>query len=331
MSRSATVPSTALTFANGGGYGHRMPLDPQAKQLLDQMAAMGTPPFESLAVPEARQLMDSMKALMGEPEAIAHCEDLRLPGPAGTIPARLYRPAASGPLPLLVYFHGGGWVLGGLESHDGVCRSLANQAGCAVLAIDYRLAPEHRYPAAVDDCCAALVWAAAHAAELGADPNRIAIGGDSAGGNLTAVVALRARDQGGPRLRLQLLIYPVTDHSFDTASYAENANGYLLTKGAMVWFWNHYLGDDAGTDPSASPLRAQDLSGLPPALVITAEYDPLRDEGEAYARRLREAGVPTTLTRYDGMIHGFFAMGPLLAQGAKAVAEAAAALRRAFA
>ncbi|MCW5891990.1 MAG: alpha/beta hydrolase [bacterium] len=308
-----------------------MALDPQAKQLLDQMAAMGTPPLESLPVADARLLMESMRGLMGEPEPIAHVEDRTVPGPGGTIPARLYRPAGDAPLPLLVYYHGGGWVLGGLESHDGVCRSLANQAGCAVLSIDYRLAPEHRYPAAADDCYAALVWAAANAAALGADPTRLAIGGDSAGGNLTAVTAIQARDRGGPRVRLQLLVYPVTDHSYDTASYAENADGYFLTKAAMVWFWNHYLGGDAGTAATASPLRAADLAGLPPALVITAEFDPLRDEGESYARRLREAGVPTTLTRYDGMIHGFFTMGPLLGQGARAVAESAAALRAALA
>lgn len=308
-----------------------MPLDPQAKQLLDQMAAMGTPPLDSLPVPEARLLMDSMRGLMGDPEPIAHVAEQTIPVADGTIPARLYRPAADAPLPLLVYFHGGGWVLGGLESHDGVCRSLANQAGCAVLSIDYRLAPEHRYPTAAEDCYAALLWAAGHAAELGADPTRLAVGGDSAGGNLSAVVAILARDRKGPRLRFQLLIYPVTDHGYDTPSYVENADGYFLTRSAMVWFWNHYLGDAAGTDPLASPLRCPDLQGLPPALVVTAEYDPLRDEGEAYAKRLREAGVPTTLTRYHGMIHGFFTMGPLLDQGKRAVEESATALRAAFA
>jgi acetyl esterase len=317
---------------NAAAYRRDMPLDPQAKQLLDQMTAMGTPPLDSLPVPDARLLMESMRGLMGDPEPIAHVEERAIPVPdGGTIPARLYRPSAPGPLPLLVYFHGGGWVLGGLESHDGVCRNLANQAGCAVLSIDYRLAPEHRYPTAAEDCWTALVWAAAHANELGADPARIAIGGDSAGGNLTAVVALLARDRKGPRLRFQLLIYPVTDHSYETPSYTENADGYFLTRSAMVWFWNHYLGDDAGTDRLASPLRCPDLTGLPPALVVTAEYDPLRDEGEAYAKRLREAGVPTTLTRYDGMIHGFFTMGPLLDQGKRAVEESAKALRAAFA
>ncbi len=308
-----------------------MPLDPQAKLLLDQMASMGTPPLQAMSVPEARAFIDSMRAFTGDVEPVAHVEDLTIPGPAGAISARLYRPAASGPLPLLVYFHGGGWVIGGLESHDGLCRTLANAAGCAVLAIDYRLAPEHKFPAAVDDCYAAAAWAVANAATLGADPTRVAVGGDSAGGNLTAVVTQLARDRKGPPLRFQLLIYPATDAGYDTPSYHENATGYFLELEGMRWFYDHYLGGDADrADPRASPLRATDLRGLPPALVITAEFDPLRDEGEAYAARLRDADVPVTLTRYDGMIHGFFGMGPLLDQGKRAVAEAAAALRAAL-
>jgi len=308
-----------------------MALDPQAKLLLDQMASMGTPPLQAMAVPDARTMMESMSGLIGEGEAVAHVEDRRIPGPAGAIPVRLYRPEATGPLPLLVYFHGGGWVLGGLASHDVVCRSLANAAGCAVLAIDYRLAPEHTFPAAVDDCYAAASWAVANAKSLDADPARVAIGGDSAGGNLTAVVAQLARDRGGPALRFQLLVYPATDACTDTPSYRENATGYFLELEGMRWFYDHYLpaGVDR-TDPRASPMRTADLRGLPPALVITAEFDPLRDEGEAYAARLREAGVPVTLTRYDGMIHGFFAMGTLLDRSKQAVAEAAAALRAAL-
>jgi acetyl esterase len=306
-----------------------MALDPQARALLDQLASMGGGPLSSYPVEGARQLMDAMVAMSGTGPEVAHVEDRSIPGPAGTIPARLYRPAGDA-LPLLVYFHGGGWVLGGLASHDAVCRALANAAGCAVLAVDYRLAPEHRYPAAADDCYAATVWAVANARTLGADPARVAIGGDSAGGNLTAVTALRARDQGTPPLRFQLLIYPVTDHGFDTASYRDNAEGYLLTHGDMVWFWNHYLGDGDGAEPYASPLRATDLRGLPPALVITAGFDPLRDEGEAYAKRMQDAGVPVTLTRYDGMIHGFFGMGAQLDKAKAAVDEAARALRAAF-
>jgi acetyl esterase len=308
-----------------------MPLDPQARMLLDQMQSMGTPPLHTMSVPDARQLMESMNVLIGAGEEVQHVEDRELPGPAGPIPARLYRPAGNGPLPLLVYFHGGGWVLGGLASHDNVCRSLANGAGCAVLAIDYRLAPEHRFPAAVDDCYAATVWAAANAEALGCDPKRIAVGGDSAGGNLAAVISQIAHDRGTPGLRFQLLAYPATDAAYDTASYRENATGYLLELEDMHWFYDHYLDAVADrSDPRASPLRARDLRGLPPALVITAEFDPLRDEGEAYAGRLREAGVPVTLHRYDGMIHGFFSMGPLLDQGKQAVAEAVAALRAAF-
>ena len=308
-----------------------MPLDPQARMLLDQMQSMGTPPLHTMSVPEARQLMESMNVLIGAGEEVEHVEDREVPGPAGPIPARLYRPAGHGPLPLLVYFHGGGWVLGGLASHDTVCRSLANGAGCAVLAIDYRLAPEHRFPAAVDDCYAATVWAAANAAALGCDAKRIAVGGDSAGGNLAAVISQIARDRETPALRFQLLVYPATDAGYDTASYRENATGYFLELEDMHWFYNHYLDSVAdGSDPRASPLRARDLGGLPPALVITAEFDPLRDEGEAYAGRLREAGVPVTLHRYDGMIHGFFSMGPLLDQGKQAVAEAVAALRAVF-
>jgi acetyl esterase len=303
-----------------------MALDPQARAFLDQIASMGGGPLSSYPVEGARQLMDAMAAMSGPGEAVAHVEDRRVPGPAGDIPVRLYRPDGDS-LPLLVYFHGGGWVLGGLGTHDALCRSLTNAAGCAILAVDYRLAPEHRYPAAADDCYAATVWAVANARTLDADPARVAIGGDSAGGNLAAVTALRARDQGTPPLKFQLLVYPVTDHAYATASYRENADGYLLTQGDMVWFWDHYLGDDDGSDAYASPLRAKDLSGLPPALVITAGFDPLRDEGEAYARRLKDSGVTVTLTRYDGMIHGFFGMGAQLDKGKAAVVEAARFLR----
>jgi len=309
-----------------------MPLDPQAKAFLDQMATMTGPPLHALPVADARALMQAMVAMSAPNDLpLASVENRTIPGPAGAIPVRLYTPTGGGSLPLLVYFHGGGWVLGGLDTHDTPCRELAHGAGCAVLSVDYRLAPEHRFPAAADDCYAAVVWAAANASAIGIDAARIAVGGDSAGGNLTCVTALQARDKGGPALRFQLPVYPVTNHSFDTPSYRENATGYLLDTDAMAWFWGHYLATERdGEHPYASPLRAADLGGLPPALVITAEFDPLRDEGEAYAKRLREAGVPTELRRYDGMIHGFFGMSAIMDKAKAAIADASAALRRAF-
>ena len=309
-----------------------MPLDPQAKALLDQMVAMGGPPLHTLSVPDARTLMVALAGMSGTRDLpLAKVEDRTIPGPAGAIPVRVYTPHGTGPLPLLVYFHGGGWVIGNLDTHDGVCRELAHGAGCVVMSVDYRLAPEHKFPAAAEDCYAAVAWAGAHASEIGADPTRIAVGGDSAGGNLTCVAALMARDKGGPRLCFQLPIYPATSHALDMPSYRENATGYLLETEAMVWFWGHYLPTHAdGEHVYASPLRAKDLGGLPPAFVITAEFDPLRDEGEAYAKRLQEAGVPTRLRRFDGMIHGFFGMSGIMDQAKTAIAESCASLRQAF-
>jgi len=309
-----------------------MPLDPQTRAMLDQLAAAGTAPLDTLSVAEARAFMDSMRALQGPPAPLPVVRDVAIAGAAGTIPARLYRPQEGGTLPLLVYFHGGGWVIGNLEGYDNVCRDLAAKTGSAILSVDYRLAPEHRFPAAADDCFAATAWARASAAALGIDPARIAVAGDSAGGNLAAVTALMARDRGGPPLRFQLLIYPVTCGRMDTPSYRDNAEGYLLTRDAMTWFWGHYTPRAADRElPYAAPLRAADLRGLPPALVLTAEFDPLRDEGEAYAARLREAGVPTTLRRYDGQIHGFFTMGALIDRAVAALDETATALRAALA
>jgi acetyl esterase len=309
-----------------------MPLDPQAKVLLDQFAAVGGQPLSSMSVADARRLMEVLSSMRAAPPPIRSTEDRRIPGPAGEIPIRIYTPNGTAPFALLVYFHGGGWVLGGIETHDGICRELANGAGCVVVSVDYRLAPEHKFPAAAEDCYAATAWAAAHAAELGADAQRVAIGGDSAGGNLTAVVAQMARDRKGPPLAFQLLIYPVTDAAFGTASYRDNAEGYLLTTADMHWFWDHYLTGAADREnPYASPLRATSLAGLPPALVITAEFDPLRDEGEQYAHRLEEAGVPARLSRYDGMIHGFFGMTNMLDKAKAAVGEATATLKLGFA
>ncbi len=233
---------------------------------------------------------------------------------------------------MLVFFHGGGWVIGDLETPDGTCRALANRAGCVVVSVDYRLAPENKFPAAPQDTYAATQWVAANAASIHVDPARIAVGGDSAGGNLAAVTAQMARDRGGPRLVFQLLVYPVIDGACDTASYRDNAEGYLLTKDMMRWFWNHYVRDAEDLfNPIASPLRARSLKGLPPALVQTAEFDPLRDEGEAYAAQLKQAGVPVRLTRYNGMIHGFFGMASVMDRAKTAIDEAGAALRSAFA
>jgi acetyl esterase len=308
-----------------------MALDPQARAILDQMAEMGGPPIDELSAAEARRASEALAAMQGVGEPVAIVEDRTLPGPGGDIPIRIYTPAGKGPLPLLVYFHGGGWVIGKIETSDALCRALTNAAGCIVISVDYRLAPEHPFPAAVDDAYHATLWIAANAAGFGGDPSRIAVGGDSAGGNLAAVVAQIARERGKPAISFQLLIYPVTDAACDTPSYGENADGYFLTRSAMQWFWNHYTrSNDDRTHPHASPLRADNFAGLPAALVITAEFDPLRDEGELYAERMRAAGVPVQLTRYEGMIHGFFAMGAMIDQGKIAMQQSAAALRKAF-
>jgi acetyl esterase len=293
------------------------------------MAALGAPPLHTLSVEDARA---AMLMPIGEPRTIGCVEDREIAGPAGKIPIRIYRPEGKGPFPVLVFFHGGGWVLGNIESHDTVCRELTHAADCITVSVDYRLAPEHKYPAAPEDCYAATRWAVENASSFNGDSTRVAIGGDSAGGNLTAVVALMARDRGGPKLAYQLLIYPVTDHyTRNKPSYEENGEGYFLTKDAMVWFWDYYVSsEDEAKQPYVSPLLAQELNGLPPAMVITAEYDPLRDEGELYAARLREAGVPVTLKRYEGMIHGFVSMHEVLDGGKQALVDSAAGLRAAF-
>ncbi|MHB8574629.1 MAG: alpha/beta hydrolase [Dehalococcoidia bacterium] len=305
-----------------------MPLDPQAKVLIDQMAALGLPPLHTLSAAEARAQMLARRAAMPAGASLAQVEDRTAPGPAGAIPVRIYVPEGDGSLPVIAYFHGGGWVIGNIESHDWACRELAHASGCIVVSADYRLAPEHKFPAAAEDAYAATVWVAENASSFGGDATRLAVAGDSAGGNLAS---LMARDRGGPGLAFQLLIYPVTDFDLTTPSYSENAQGYSLTRDSMVWFWNQYLnGEHEAKHPHASPLQAEDLTGLPPALVITAEYDPLRDEGEKYAARLKAAGVAVTLTRYDGMIHGFFSMAHLLDKGRAAIDQSGAALREAL-
>lgn len=308
-----------------------MPLDPQAQIILDRMAALGVRPAHTVSVEEARRMLQVARAAGEVVEAVARIEDRVIAGPGGDLPLRIYWPDEAGPLPILIGIHGGGWIRGDLDTYDATCRALCRQAGCLVVSVDYRLSPEARFPAALDDVEAALHWVANHAAELGGDPGRVAVGGDSAGGNLAAALALRNRDRGGPPIAFQLLVYPVTERNFETDSYRENAEGYFLTRDAMRYYWDLYLSDPADAlNPYAAPLRAPDLTGLPPALVITAEFDPLRDEGRAYAARLQAAGVPVEERCYPGMFHGFFSRTAEIDLAREAVAQAAAALRAAF-
>lgn len=308
-----------------------MPLDPQVKTFLEQMAAQGAPPISEQTVEQARETAAAFTQLALPPMPVASVEDRRIPGPQGEIPVRIYTPEGTGPFPGIVFTHGGGWVIMNIETHDGICRAIANQAGAVVVSVDYRLAPEHKYPAAAEDAYAALEWVAESAAGLAVDPARLGVAGDSAGGNLAAAAALMARDRGGPPLGFQALLFPVLDHNFETRSYADNAEGYLLTRDSMVWFWNQYLpSPDRGREPYASPLRAGDLAGLPPAYIVTAEFDPLRDEGEAYAKALEAAGVPVELVRYDGQVHDFILMGAVLPQAATAVSAIATAAKKAL-
>ena len=307
-----------------------MPLDPQAKQILDMMAAAGMGNLTEGTAQEVRARSEAMPRIPG-PE-VAAVADHKIAGPLGDIPVRVYTPEGVGAKPAIVWFHGGGWVIGSVDGSDGSVRGLANATGCVMVSVDYRLAPETKFPGPAEECFAATKWVAENAAMLGVDASRIAVGGDSAGGNLAAAVAQMAKARGGPGLGFQLLVYPVTDFAFDTPSYTENAEGLLLTQEGMRWFWDHYLSSPAdGANPMASPARATDLSGLPPAHVITAEFDPLRDEGEAYAAKLRAAGVAATCTRYDGMIHGFFGMTAAVDKAKEAVAESAARVRSTFA
>ncbi len=303
-----------------------MPVDPAIQQVLDGVAAMPSPTaLEEMSPSEARSLMDEMAAIFAGPEV--DTEDRTIPGPGGDIPVRIYRPEGDGPFPVVVFFHGGGFVIGSIASHDATCRSLCQKSGAVFVSVEYRLAPEQPFPAAPEDCYAATRWVSEHDAELGVNPSRLAVVGDSAGGNLAAVVCLMAKERGGPPIAFQALVYPVTDH-VETASRSENAKGYLLTTAAMDWFIDHYADDEARKSPWCAPLRAVDLGELPPALVVTAEYDPLRDEGEAYGRRLQEAGVPVTISRYDGMVHGFFSMTALVPRAVDAEDKVAQALRR---
>jgi acetyl esterase len=294
-----------------------MPFDPDVQIILDMIRLAGRPPFEALTPGEARQAYTASRAVLApEPQPVADVRDLSCPGPHGEVPLRAYRPAGSQPaqvLPALVYFHGGGWLLGGLDSHDTTCRHFANVAHCAVVSVDYRMAPEHKFPAAVDDSEAATRWVIAQAAELRIDPARVAVGGDSAGGNLAAVMALMARDGTLPPLAFQLLIYPATDMAMTSVSSRTITERVPLTSATMKWFIDHYMrGPQDIIDWRASPARAADLSRTAPALVLTCSCDPLRDEGIDYARRLELEGVRVVHLHVSDQIHGFISMGKII-------------------
>ncbi len=311
-----------------------MSLDAIVKGLLDEMAASPMPKLWEVSPAQGREMYRMIANTMeSQGISIGKTENVSIPGPATPIQIRIYTPVASGgtALPVLVYFHGGGFVIGDLETHDPLCRALANETGAKVIAVDYRLAPEHKFPAAADDSYAAVKWVETNAASLGVDPNRIAVGGDSAGGNLAAVVCQTAKQKGGPHIVFQLLIYPVTQLHANTESMKSFAEGYFLEKKTMDWFFDQYT--TPGTDPNdprVSPLAAADLSGLPRAYVVTAGFDPLRDEGKAYADKLNRAGVAAVYVDYPSMIHGFFGMSGVLPQARQAITDASAALRKAF-
>ena len=312
-----------------------MPLDPQAEHVLGLVRNAGLPELWQLTPQQAREQYLMRVAKLATKEQIHRIHDRRIPGAGQDIPLRVYEPRAARPgerFPVLVWFHGGGFVIGNLDSHDHACRVLATQADCMVVAVDYRLAPESKFPAAVDDCLAVVRWLALHAAELGGDPARITVGGDSAGGNLAAVCAILARNEGYPNLAFQLLIYPCTAPEPETPSHRKFAEGHLLTRNTITWFYKQYVRSPKEFyDFRFAPLVAEDLSNLPPALVLVAGYDPLRDEGVDYAKRLIEAGNRVTLVNYEGMIHGFLLMGAAVDAAKHALAESASALKAAFA
>lgn len=295
----------------------------------DQAAASGVPPLYTLSIEEARAAdLAAIQAAAGTGDPVHSVEDRSIPGPAGSLPIRLYRPSPPADLPTLIYFFGGGWTLGNLDTSDAICRTLCDAVPCQVISVGYRLAPEHKFPAAVDDCYSATEYIADH---LAPDPTRLAVAGDSAGGNLAAVVSLLARDRSGPGLAAQVLIYPNTDYRGNTQSMHAATDPALFNHHSVAWYWNHYLAKaEDGLNPLVSPLLADDHSSLPPALVITAEYDPLRDEGEAYADRLRAAGVSVESTRYTGMPHGFVGMAGILDGGRQALSQVATYLADKF-
>ncbi|MBT5796682.1 MAG: alpha/beta hydrolase [Porticoccaceae bacterium] len=305
-----------------------MPLEPATAAILAAIAESGGPEYHELPVAESRAIYTESQSVPPT-VAVYSVEDIMVDGPAGNIPVRIYRPHAM-PAPMHVHFHGGGWVIGNLITHDEDCREICIASGCIVVAVDYRLAPEHPFPAAPEDCYAVACWASIYGVDFGAKVGPISIGGDSAGGNLAAAVALMARDRKGPDFALQLLLYPITESSMSSTSFQDNAEGYLLTKAMMTWFWDHYCPDvQQRNNPLVSPLLASDLSDLPPALVITAEFDPLRDEGEAYGKRMQAAGVEVEIRRFDGLIHAFFSLAGVLEAAREGVDLVGSSLRRA--
>ena len=307
-----------------------MALDPIIQAIVDNSKAQGrTQTLAEGGLQQAREGYLMMRAIGGDEAPLASVEDRTIPGPAGDIALRVYTPEGDGPFPVVVYYHGGGWTIGSIESHDPVTRRMASEAGAVVVSVEYRLAPEHVFPAAVDDAWAALEWVAANASSIGGDPARIAVAGDSAGGNLAAVVSIMAREAGGPRLAFQLLIYPATDAGIEYPSYVENVDGPFLPKSSMDWFYEQYQPDP--NDWRVAPMKATDLSNLPPALVITGQYDPLRDEGKAYADKLREAGTEVTYHNYETMPHVFVQLWGILPAAKECMTEMVEALRKAFA
>jgi acetyl esterase len=306
-----------------------VPLDPQARAFLDSLIAANIPSIPTLTPAQARQRMIALSNLSRLPE-VERVEDRTIEGPGGPLPVRAYVPAGSVGRPAAAYFHGGGWVTGNLETHDSLLRRLANVSRTVMLAVDYRLAPEHPFPAGVDDAWAAARWLSDNAGEFGASTGSIVVCGDSAGGSLAAAVTFRARAASGPKIAAQLLLYPVLSHQLTSASYVEFAEGHLLTKETMAWFWGHYLADEQGRGvPEAAPLCQTDFAGLPPAVIVTAGFDPLRDEGRAYAAKLQEAGVPAHLLEYGSQIHDFLRRAHLFDRAREAYGEIAEALEQA--